>query len=119
MAEPIGVRVALHGERIETLEEEQLRTRERLHNLEQDRIALKLIAQRVDDMADAAKLTAVTIATVNNDVKSLVLAEAVRAGERDERRSWLSSRRFVISTFVALAAVVVTLVGVVAALIWT
>jgi hypothetical protein len=118
MAEPIAVRVALHGERIESLEEEGLRTRDRLHNLESDRIALRLIAQRVDDMAEAAKVTAHTVSSVSDDVKALVLAEERRSGERDARSSWLSSRRFVVTTLLAGAAVIVALVSALATLIW-
>jgi hypothetical protein len=119
MSDPLEVRVALHGERIDGLEEEQLRTRDRLHNLESDRIALRLIAQRVDDMAESNKVTAQQVVSVSNDVKTLVLAEARRAGERDERTSWLSSRRFVVTSLLTLAGVVVALLAVIATLIWS
>lgn len=119
MNEPLEVSVALHGERIESLEEEGLRTRDRLHNLESDRIALKLISQRVDDMAEAAKVTAQTVSSVAGNVQTLVIAEARRSGERDERRSWLSSRRFVVTSLLALSAVVVALLSVVVTLIWS
>lgn len=48
---PLEVRIAVAEERIENLEEEQLRQRGRLHNLEADRALLKLAIERLDELA--------------------------------------------------------------------
>lgn len=118
MSDTIKVKIGIHDERLDNLEEEQMRTRDRLHVLEQDRIALKLISQRVDDMASAAKTTAAQIVEVSSDVKTLLLAHAHNDGASDERKSWLSSRRFVVTSLLTLGTLVVGLVSALATIVW-
>jgi len=105
----IEVRVALHEQRIDDLEIEQTRTRDRLHALENDRIAMKLMAQQVENLAETGKLNAGTLSRLDDKVTQLVVAQAREAGEEATRRDWLSSRRFVIRTFVACAGLIVAL----------
>lgn len=112
---PIEARVAVHAERLDQLEEEQLRHRARLHDLEADRATLMLLARRVDDLAVSSKEMGEKIAAIGDGVQALLLSRARGEGVETERKRWLDSRRFVIATFVALAC---GLVGAIATLVW-
>ena len=48
---PIYVRVAVAEERLDTLEEEQLRQRDRLHALENDRATIRLLAEQITQLS--------------------------------------------------------------------
>lgn len=52
---------------------------------------------------------------VHVDVRMLIDDKSARSGAADERRRWLDSRRFVVTTMIALA---VGLIGSVATLVW-
>jgi hypothetical protein len=106
---PSEVRLALHEQRIVDLEGEQKRTRERLHTIEQDRIALKLMAQQVENLAETGKLTTGTLNRLDEKVNTLLLAQAREEGEDSTRRDWLSSRRFVTRALIAGAGLIVAL----------
>lgn len=57
-ARPLEVRVAVLEERTDGLEEEQLRHRQRLHDLEGDRATLKLISAQVTELTATVERTA-------------------------------------------------------------
>lgn len=105
------VKIALHEQRIGDLEEEQIRTRDRLHTLEQDRIALKLMAQQMEGLAESLRMSTATLARLDAKVTELVIAQARDEGEDAHRRDWLSSRRFVTGVLIASAGVIVSLVS--------
>jgi len=105
----LEVQVALHAQRIGDLESEQTRTRDRLHVIEQDRIALKLMAQQMETLAETGRLTAGTLSRLDAKVNDLLIAKARDEGEDDTRRDWLNSRRFVTRTLIAGAGLIVAL----------
>lgn len=105
----LEVQVALHAQRIGDLEHEQTRTRDRLHVIEQDRIALKLMAQQLEALAETGKLTATTLNRLDSKVNDLLISQARDEGEEATRRDWLSSRRFVTRALIAGAGVIVAL----------
>lgn len=107
--EKIEVRVALNEQRVTDLEDESKRTRDRLHLLEQDRIALKLMAQQMENLAKTGELGAAALTRLDSKVNDLLLAKAREQGEDATRRDWLSSRRFVTRALIAGAGVIVAL----------
>src|SRR6185369_15162109 len=52
MARTIGERVAVVEEKVEDLELESLRMRQRLHDVESDRAALRLLVRQVTELTD-------------------------------------------------------------------
>lgn len=111
------VQIALHAQRLTDLEAEIKRTRDRLHLIEQDRIAMKLMAQQMEALAESGKLGAATLARLDSKVNDLLISQARDEGEDATRRDWLSSRRFVTRTLIASAGVIVALASALLALI--
>lgn len=58
MSRPLEVSVAVHEERLDQIEEEQLRHRQRIHDLESDRATLRLLSRQVSDLVTAVERTA-------------------------------------------------------------
>jgi hypothetical protein len=55
---PVEVIVAVHEERLDQIEAEQMRHRQRLHDLESDRQTLRFISEQVRDLAASVGSTA-------------------------------------------------------------
>jgi chromosome segregation ATPase len=115
----LEVQVAVHAQRINDLEEEQLRHRQRLHDLEGLRATVQLVTQRLDQLAMQVAGAVAQTADISRDVKQILLAMAKGEGRVEgvsqERTRWLDSRRFVITTIVTL---VVGLAAAVATIVW-
>lgn len=58
MSQPIEVRIAVAEERLDTIEEEQLRHRQRLHELEGDRATMKLLGERLEQLSRSVERSA-------------------------------------------------------------
>jgi hypothetical protein len=81
MGRPLEVAVAVHEERLDQIESEQLRHRQRLHDLEGDRATLRFISDQVRELS----------ATIGTTAKQAALEAIDLAMEsRDElgRRRW-------------------------------
>lgn len=103
---PLEVQVAVHEERIAQLEEEQLRHRQRLHDLEGDRATLKLVAQQLEQLAAAVEKTAKQAALEAIDL-------AMKGRDELGRRRWLLRMQWI-----GMGAAVATAVAAVVALIF-
>lgn len=80
----LATAVAVHESRIGTLEQEQARARQRLHDFEGDRATLRLLTTRVADLASGVERIAEAAAT-----RAVEIAFEHRdklAGERSGRR---------------------------------
>lgn len=58
MSRPLEVTVAVHEERLDQIEQEQLRHRQRIHDLEGDRATLRLMGKQVESLVTAVEKTA-------------------------------------------------------------
>lgn len=58
MTRPLEVTVAVHEERLDQIEQEQLRHRQRIHDLEGDRATLRLMAKQIEQLASGLEKTA-------------------------------------------------------------
>lgn len=112
---------------------EQDRHRGRIHALESESAAIKALAETVRELpshmrelavssasqAVQAALESSAITELRADVRALLLGSArldgEHAGRQGERSRWLESRRFVVTTLVALAC---GLIAAVATLVW-
>jgi hypothetical protein len=87
---PLPERVARLEVRVEDVEQEQLRARRRLHELETDRATIRLLAAQVKDLADSAERLATNAAE-----RALSIGlDRVRKAHRDEwryRLTWVSA----------------------------
>jgi chromosome segregation ATPase len=84
----IGARMAVAEQRLDILQDESQRTRERLHSLESDRATIRLLTRQVSDLvenceklADRAAATAVDAAL-----------EAYEERKKNDRRTGLDLR---------------------------
>lgn len=78
---PLEVAVAVHEERLDQIEAEQLRHRQRIHDLEGDRQTLRFISEQVRD------LTA-TVATTAKQAALEAIDLAMEARDELGRRRW-------------------------------
>lgn len=78
---PLEVQVAVHEERLDQLEQEQLRHRQRLHDLEGDRATIRLISRQLDQLAGAVETNAKRAALEAIDL-------AMKGRDEIGRRRW-------------------------------
>jgi hypothetical protein len=81
MSRPLEVEVAVHAERLDQIEAEQLRHRQRIHDLEGDRATLRFISDQVRDLSASIGTTAKQAALEAIDL-------AMEARDELGRRRW-------------------------------